>query len=276
MKSSPERPLRAGAVSFLNTLPLIDGLEQHRDIELVLDVPSQLAGRLVAGETDLSLCSVIDQQQVDAELSLVPIGVIGCDGPTETVRLFSARPINDIERIACDTDSHTSVVLLKILMRQAYGLEPEIVSLDRGYEADHPESLLLIGDKVIGHSPSTETHPHRLDLGAAWKELTGLPFVFGAWFRLDDGDEQRCERARRLAILLDHCRRHNRERVETIIAREAAGRGWSAEQARIYLRELLRFSPTPERIAAISEFHERAAAVGAIPSVRPLRISEFV
>ena len=161
-------------------------------------------------------------------------------------------------------------------MRQAYGLEPEIVSLDRADNGDFPEAVLLIGDKVIGHSPSKDTHPHWLDLGAAWKELTGLPFVFGAWFRLDDGDEQRCERARRLAILLDHCRRHNRERVESIISREAEGRGWPPDLARTYLRELLRFSPTPERIAAISEFHNRAAAVGAIPTVRPLRISEFV
>ncbi|MCH2160986.1 MAG: menaquinone biosynthesis protein [Phycisphaerales bacterium] len=276
MISPQQRRLRIGAVSFLNTLPLIDGLEAHRDVELVLDVPSRLAARLVAGETDLSLCSVIDHQQVDAELSLVPIGVLGCDGPTDTVGLFSDRPIGELKQIACDTDSHTSVVLLKIIMQQMYGIEPELVSLEAGDGNAFPGALLLIGDKVINHSPPVQTHPHRLDLGSAWKELTGMPFVFGAWFRLDDGDQERFERARQLAILLDHRRRHNRGRVEAIIAREAEERGWPADHARHYLRELLRFSPTPDHIAAISEFHKRAAEVGAIPSLRPLHVTEFV
>ena len=71
-----QKPLRIGAVSYLNTLPLIDGIECNRQVELVLDVPARLAGRLVQGETDLSLCSVIDHQHQDDELALRPLIIV--------------------------------------------------------------------------------------------------------------------------------------------------------------------------------------------------------
>lgn len=267
---------RLGAVSFLNTLPLIDGLECAKHVELVLDVPSKLAGRLIAGDTDLSLCSVIDQQTSDCELELVPVGLIGCDGPTDTVRLFSKTPIGELTSIACDIHSNTSVALLQLIMAETYGIEPKLTPFDALNSDEDPEAMLLIGDKVVHMAPSNSAYPHTLDLGEAWKDLTGMPFVFGAWFkRADDGDEE-TTRVQQLAVLLDHRLRHNRSRVEAIIAREAPSRGWSIQQARRYLRERLRFTPTPERIEAIREFHRRAARAGVIPQVRPLRVSEFV
>ena len=65
---------RLGVVSYLNTLPLIDGLEKAEDVEVVAAVPSSLAGLLAVGATDLSLCSVIDQQRSKVPLELVPVG----------------------------------------------------------------------------------------------------------------------------------------------------------------------------------------------------------
>ena len=275
MITPQKNPLRIGAVSYLNTLPLIDGIECNRNVEVVLDVPARLAGRLVEGETDLSLCSVIDHQHQDAELALVPVGFLGCDGPTLTVGLFSSCPINEVRRVACDIDSHTSVMLLRIILKQVHGIEPELVPFDSNEEVEFPEAVLLIGDKVVHSAPAEETHPHRVDLGEAWKDLTGMPFVFGAWFCLADADEAKQERIRQLALLLDHRRRHNRGRIESIIAREATSRDWDPIWARRYLRELLRFTPTPEAVEAIQEFHRRAHEVGALARLRPLRIMEF-
>jgi chorismate dehydratase len=105
--SSIRRTLRVAAVSFLNAKPLLHGL-QSDDVDLTLDVPSKLIDHLAGGSADVALLPVIDYQRLD-DLRIVPAGGIGCDGPTLTVRLFSKRPIESIEQLACDTDSHTSV-----------------------------------------------------------------------------------------------------------------------------------------------------------------------
>jgi chorismate dehydratase len=221
------------------------------------------------------LCSVIDQQTSSCELELVPVGLIGCDGPTDTVRLFSRTPITQLQSIACDIHSNTSVVLLQLILAQAHGVHPELTPFDALASEEEPEAMLLIGDKVVHMAPSEESYPHQLDLGEAWKNLTGLPFVFGAWFRRAEEDKAQAETSRQLAVILDHRRRHNRSRIESIIAREAPSRGWDVTRARTYLRERLRFAPTPERIEAIREFHRRAADVGVITGPRPLRVAEF-
>ena len=276
MISQAGQTRRVGAVSFLNTLPLIDGLQRTENVELLLDVPSKLSARLVAGETDVSLCSVIDQQTSDCELELVPVGLIGCDGPTDTVRLFSKVPFNGLSRIACDMHSHTSVILLQVILAQVHEIEPELYAFDALGSQEQPEAMLLIGDKVVLNEPSVDDYPHQLDLGEAWKALTNLPFVFGAWFQRADTDQAQSEVARQLAIILDHRRRHNLGRIESIIATEAPARGWDVSRARTYLRHRLRFKPTAERIEAIREFHRRAGDVGAITDPRPLRVAEFV
>ena len=164
MISAPKNQHRLGAVSFFNTLPLIDGLDRVEDLRIVRDVPSRLINHLMSGDTDISLCSVIDHQTSPQEIELVPVGLIGCDGVTDTVGLFSRCPIKEITQVACDVDSHTSVVLLQIILSQSFGIEPEIVPFDATQDASIPDSVLLIGDKVIHTAPSIETHPHRIDL----------------------------------------------------------------------------------------------------------------
>ena len=182
MSQSDPPASRLGIVSYLNTLPLVDGLDRVPGVEIVRDVPANLAGRLEAGETDLSLCSVIDQQVSSRLLELVPVGQIGCDGETRTVALFSRVPMEEIEEVACDVESHTSVALARVLLAERNGRTPRVTPFPTdGRES--PDSVLLIGDKVARLAPPSSSHPHRVDLGLAWKELTGLPFVFAAWFR---------------------------------------------------------------------------------------------
>lgn len=266
---------RVGAVSYLNTLPLIDGLEHTKNVEVVFGVPSRLADGLEAGETDIALCPVIDCQRSAVALELVPVGLIGSDGPTCTVVLFSRSPFEEIDAIGCDVDSHTSVALLKVIMALTYGRTPHLEPFDTRTSADTPEAVMLIGDKVIRRAPSSETHPYRLDLGEAWLELTDRPFVYGAWFRRQESDEEDRRRAQHLAVLLDHRRRANRERIDSIAATHAVAHGWTVEDARRYLCETLQFDPTPERLEAIRHFFILAEKVGAIDTVRPLAIASM-
>ena len=253
--NAARRTLRIGSVSFLNAKPLIYGLEEADGLELKLDVPSRLLDGLMDGRFDVALLPVIDYQRM-AGLRLLTSGGIGCDGHTLTVRIFSPVPIEQIETLACDTDSHTSVALARILLAEVRGIRPEFIPLDRA--ADRPGAArLLIGDKVVCEEPPNL--PHQLDLGYAWKQHTGLPFVFAAWMARSDvplGD---------LPSQLENAKRLGLANVEAIIARHAVPRGWPAPIAREYLTRHLQYDIGPRHLEAIGLFHRLAFRHGLIP-----------
>src|SRR5262245_53600018 len=111
---------RVGAVRYLNTVPLIEGLEKLDGVELLLPVPSRLGPMLGAGELDLALVSLADAARSEVAFTQLPVGMIGCDGPTLTVRLFSSVPLEQVTTVHADTDSVTSVVLCQILLSRLY------------------------------------------------------------------------------------------------------------------------------------------------------------
>src|SRR5437588_8871065 len=125
------KALRIGSVSYLNARPLIYGLQEADDLDLHLEVPSRLLAGLRDGRFDIALLPVIDYQRL-GNLCLVPSGGIGCDGSTLTVRIFSKKPIEWIQTLACDTDSRTSVALARVLLAERYGRQPTFVDRVRG------------------------------------------------------------------------------------------------------------------------------------------------
>ena len=274
--AAPPRPVRLGVVSFLNTLPLIDGLENLADVAMRFSVPSLLLDSLVRDEVDLALCSSIDYQRSPDPLVIVPAGLLGSDGPTLTVRLYSTEPIERIREVYCDTDSHTSIALLRMVLREQHDLEPRLIDYDahrhvaENRRVEFPQAMLLIGDKVVCDAPAADRYPHQLDLGQAWREMTGLPFVFAAWMAKSSADHRRLRAA---GAILDRQRRHNRERIGSIIARHAQTRGWPAFQAREYLTQRLTFEFTDSHRAGLELFFHKARDHKLIDSVRPL---EFV
>ena len=256
---SPDRPVRISAVSFFNTVALIYGLAERPGVRLRLGVPSSLLEGLRDGSADVALLPTIDYQKLDGA-SIIPAGGIGCDGPTLTVRLFSRRPIEQTRVLAVDGDSHTSVALARVIFDKAYGVRPEVVPLA---QADADATRLLIGDKVITAAPDL---PHQLDLGEAWKRLTGLPFVFAVWTARAGVD------IGHLPAVLADCLRRGMADVDTLVAREAVPRGWPAEIARQYLTEYLKFTIGPPQVEAIGRFHQLAWEAGALDQPpRPLR-----
>jgi len=153
--------LRLGSVSFLNGKPLIYGLDAEPRVSLALDVPSRLADLLGTNAVDVALLPVIDYQRLPG-LRLIASGGIASDGPTLTVRIFSKVPIERIETLACDPDSHTSVALAAVIMAERYGRRPKQIDLGQpGLDADTPR--LLIGDKVITQEP--RGFEYQMDLG---------------------------------------------------------------------------------------------------------------
>jgi chorismate dehydratase len=250
----PAPRLRIASVSYLNARPLIFGLDSQPDIELSLDVPSRLIESLRDSRSDIALLPVIDYQRL-AGLRIVPSGGIGCDGHTLTVRIFSQQPIEQTRVLACDPDSHTSVALARIILAEQYGLRPEFIDLRRS-RGGPDEARLLIGDKVVCEEPAG--FEHQLDLGAAWKKLTGLPFVFAVWAARDGAD------LRDLPKRLERAKRDGLANVRELIARHAVPRGWPAGMALQYLTVYLKFDIGPSQLEAMRRFFELAARHGAL------------
>ena len=271
LQVTEQQDIRLGVVNFLNTAPLISGLERVEGIEFVHTVPSSLIGCLERNEVDLALASSIDYQRSTVELRILPVGVLSSEGETLTVRLCSRRPFEEIEEVYCDTDSHTSIVLLQIVLKQKYGITPKITPINfrslLENSDDWPETVLIIGDKVVTneHEPVCT---NSLDLGQAWMDQTGLPFVFATWLGPKNLDKKLVNRAR---IMLDRERRHNAQRVEQIVSTHAIDRGWVPEVAFQYLTNHMQYTFTKDHGESLDLFFELAASFSLIDTVRPVR-----
>ncbi len=167
-------PFRVGSVRYLNAVPLTRGLEE----EVIFATPSRLAEMLRANELDAALVSVTEVLLNDLYDVLDGIAVASL-GEVKSVFLAHRRPIEAAREIFCDPASLTSVHLLRVLLAER-GLQPDFKPLV-GYEAAAmPDHALLIGDPAIDFARATREH-EIWDLGAAWFELTGLPFVYAVW-----------------------------------------------------------------------------------------------
>ena len=126
---------------------------------------------------------------------------------------------------------------------------------------------MIIGDKVVTneHEPVCT---NSLDLGQAWMDQTGLPFVFATWIGFENLDVSLVNRAR---IILDRQRRHNAQRVEQIVSMHAIDRGWLPEVAFHYLTNHMQYAFTKEHGKSLDLFFELAASFSLIDSVRPVR-----
>ena len=173
---------RIGAVSYLNTRPLLLGIEQEsflNSIDLVKSYPAKIAQDLLSGQIDIGLVPVAILPQL-SDPHIVSNYVIGANGAVASVALFSEVPIDEIKSIYLDYQSRTSVQLLKILLSQFWKKEVEFISATEGYIAQISGTTagVIIGDRAL---ENLSKYPYVYDLSLAWKQHTGLPFVFAAW-----------------------------------------------------------------------------------------------
>jgi chorismate dehydratase len=177
-----ERKIRVGAVSYLNTKPLLYGIERSavsNDMELVIDYPSRIADMLLKDEIDMGLVPVaiipkMPKYYINGEFC------IGSNGPVASVCIFSESPINQIEKVMLDYQSRTSVQLAKILLKEYWKVSPELADAGNDFR-DHIHGTtagVVIGDRAL---EQRKISPYVYDLGEAWKAHTGLPFVYAAW-----------------------------------------------------------------------------------------------
>ena len=252
--------LRIGAVSYLNTKPLIHGLEeQAADLELVLDYPSRLADQLATGQLDVALIPSVEFFR-GREYRIVSDACIACRGPVLSVKLYARRPAAEIRTLALDEGSRTSVALTRVLLKERFGIEPDLVHLPVEATIDDTtaDAVLLIGDRAI-HSPPGR-YAFVWDLGDQWCRWAELPFVFAMWTARPGVDVQRIE------VQLAEARDRGLAHVDEIAAAEAPRLGLTEPQCVSYLRDNLYFYLGPREQRGLQLFYDHAVKLGLAPA----------
>ncbi|MGN6165224.1 MAG: menaquinone biosynthetic enzyme MqnA/MqnD family protein [Flavisolibacter sp.] len=175
--------IRVAAVSYLNTKPLLYGIKRHpiiNEIELIEDYPSKIAQMLIDDEVDVGLIPVAATLKMQ-EWNIVGNYCIGSEGAVASVCIFSEVPMEEIEKVYLDYQSRTSVNLAKVLLREYWKKNVELIDAtgeDYRNEIEGTTAGVVIGDRALQQRLQSK---YIYDLGEAWKQHTGLPFVFAAW-----------------------------------------------------------------------------------------------
>lgn len=263
--STARKTLRLGVVSYLNAAPLVYGLDGDPRYVLSLDVPSVVADQLHRGEVDLGMIPAIEY--VGGDYALVPGLAIGSRGPVQSVNLYHTGPLEKVRRVALDVSSRTSVALLKVLLRERLGRDPEYLTLAPSVPdmLEVADAALVIGDRALyfQRTPAME----RLDLGAEWHRVTGLPFVFAFWAGplgpVTPADVARLQRALREGLAAAH-------EIAVRYVPSGGAAPADAERTRVnesYLTSTIVYSFGEAEAAGLREFYRRAHAIGLIPRV---------
>jgi chorismate dehydratase len=177
--------LRIGAVSYLNSKPLVEGLNELLPrTEIRLDFPSRLADQLGSGRLDVALIPSIEYFRGD-RYEVISDACVAAHGPVLSVKLYSRVPWGDVKTLALDEGSRTSATLARILLAERHGVLPKLEPLPLNHRTEDAtaDAILLIGDRAI--LPPEEAFRETWDLGEEWFAWTGLPFVFAMWVASD-------------------------------------------------------------------------------------------
>lgn len=259
---------RIGAVSYLNTKPLVYGLrDMLSDYELVFDVPSRLSDRLRAGDLDVALIPVVEAV-TRPEYTVVSDAAIACRGPVRSVKIVSRVEPWEIRSLALDVGSRTSVVLARVLLAKRHGVHPECrpLPLDDDYRDVIDDAVLLIGDRAMKPLADFEANGFRFewDLGQTWHEWTARPFVFAVWAAGKNADLDA------LSDILGRCRDNGVAAAERIATEHAEEYGLSPGECVDYLSRQLHFYLGDEEKRGLETFFECARELSLIPVDREL------
>jgi chorismate dehydratase len=263
--------LRLGAVSYLNTKPLVFGLEEllPEGAQLRFELPSRLAGELAAESLDVALVPSIAYAR-HPNHQIISRSCIACRGPVWSVKLLFRVAPDQVRTLAEDEGSRTSVALARILLWRRYGIQPSSVPFPIGTPPEETvaDAVLIIGDRAMHGFGSAWID--EWDLGQQWWHETGLPFVFAMWIgrggRSDPGLGQTLDQARQ-----DGCRA-----AEQLAKQYGPQYGLSTADCLAYFRENLHFELGPQELAGLTLFYEQAAQLGLIEHVPELICQESI
>ncbi|HEY4101446.1 MAG TPA: menaquinone biosynthesis protein [Gemmatimonadales bacterium] len=264
--------MKLGRIPWINAAPVYAAMDRGivpPPATVVSATAAELNDLLAAGELDLSVVSAVEYARDAAAYHLLPNLAISCDGPVHSVALFSKRPVEDLTgaTVLRTASSRTSHLLLELLCRHRWGVTPRFATARAepndlaALQALPHDAVLVIGDAAL-HLRASGIYPVFQDLGLAWKEWTGLPFVFAVWAARRDRD-----RSGALAVH-EHLLASRAWGVGhlDLIADEAAARtGIPASTCRAYLGDL-DYDLSYRHLAGLTEFFGRLAGDGLVPN----------
>ncbi len=267
--------IRVGAVNYLNTKPLIEGLAGSSDeIELTLDLPSRLADQLADGELDVGLIPVIEFFRAGS-YSMIPNVAIASRGPVLSVTLFSKVPWGEIRSVSLDEGSRTSAALTKILLSRAISRDADSsersagtasasrlirfvqLPIDANPDDAGTDAVLLIGDRAM--KACLPSHQYAYDLGQEWTDWTGLPMVFAVWAVREGVDLGSTESA------FVRAKNYGLSKAGVLAAREATTLGLDSGYVRRYFTNIIRYDLGPAELAGLNRFYQLAVQAGLAP-----------
>lgn len=257
--------LRVGVVNYLNSKPLAWGFLKghHSDLfEVALHPPARVADLLRDGELDLGLIPAIELQRIP-HLKVLPDLCIAATHEVRSVLLISRVPAAEIRRVALDENSRTSVALVRIILEDGHGLEPEYVTHAADLDAmlAEADAALLIGDPALRVDRSKYVV---LDLAEEWRAMTGHPFVFAVWAAAPSADLPE------LPFYFKSSLRYGLSSLESLVRECAAELALDRSEVREYLTKNLTYFLRADERKGLEEFFRRCAAKGIIPAAQDL------
>ena len=253
--------LRVAGVQYLNARPLYPGLDTEPRVSLELALPAEVARRIAEDEADIALMPIAAAASI-GDLRMLRGRAIGARGKVRSVLLVSERPLEELDEVALDLSSRTSVVLARILLRERLKREPKLVGLtarDAIAHVGQRRGAVVIGDPALGLEGR---FPYALDLAEAWYQWTGLPFVFAAWCGRKGAISPEDER------LFDAARVRGLQHRDALADAYAAESGLPQDSLRAYLRDSLRYAFGEEEREGLQRFYDEGAKAGLLPKAR--------
>jgi len=257
--------LRVGIVNFLNSKPLAWGFLKghHADLFAPSYHPPALVARLLAeGSLDIGLIPSIEVQRIPG-LKILPDLCVAATHEVRSVLLLTRGPIEEVERVALDQNSRTSVALLRILFLERWKTKPTYAPQRADVERmmSEADAALVIGDPAL----KVDRERYRVyDLAAEWRSLTGLPFVFAVWAVRPEVEFPD------LSFYFKSSLRYGLSSLDILVREAAADLGLDTSEVRSYLTENLSFFLRQDEIAGLEEYYRRAHANGLILEPKPL------
>jgi chorismate dehydratase len=265
-----QRP-RVGHIQFLNCLPIYWGLMRSGallGVDLHKDTPDQLSAALISGELDIGPISLVEYLRHADELLLLPELAVGSDGPVQSVLMLSTvdPAALDGRRVALGSTSRTGVLLARMLLESRLGVRPEYFRCppDLGQMLLEADAAVVIGDVALRAHHAPDLGLFETDLGAAWRDWTGLPMVFAVWAVRRDFAAAHPGIVKEVHDAFLASRELCLAELDTVALAAARWEPFSASALATYFRAI-DFSLGERQVAGLREFASRAAAAGEAP-----------
>lgn len=277
-------PLRLGRIAYLNVWPLYQALmpafPEGEEIGYVPGHPAELNAALAAGTIDAAPASAFAYLARPGAFTLLPdLCIRAAAGPIQSVLLFSPVPLAELPghlsrtggEVQLSGASASSNALLRVLWRFAWRFpEPRFTVAAPGRGIERPMPFVEIGDLALAKYVSPPPGWHVTDLGQAWLEFAGTPFVFALWIVREGLGGRPLATLDRVRRFLCEVNRDLPPRLPELVQVPDLP-GWIAPQALLDYFRVVNYDFDAAAAASLVLFAHHCRELGLIPAVPALR-----